>query len=118
MVSECQTIKKLWAGHESAQTDGQTDGQTDNVISIYPLNFVRGAYNNSAFIYGVFLNNKIYITDVKQNGLKIKLKIVVSIQCYRRRPQHVRLCTLLCDVVCFDCNRRKPQTMYISNLAS
>ena len=29
MVSQCQTIKKLWAGHESAQTDGQTDGQTD-----------------------------------------------------------------------------------------
>ena len=52
MVSQCQTIKKLWAGHESAQTDGQTDGQadgqtdgqtdgrtdrrTDKVISIYP----------------------------------------------------------------------------------
>ena len=48
MVSQCQTIKKLWAGHESAQTDGQTDGQTDRqtdrrtdrrtdrVISIYP----------------------------------------------------------------------------------
>ena len=29
MVSQCQTIKKLWAGHESAQTDGQTDGRTD-----------------------------------------------------------------------------------------
>ena len=26
--------KKLWAGHESAQTDG--DGQTDRDISIYP----------------------------------------------------------------------------------
>ena len=52
MVGQCQTIKKLWAGHESAQTDGQTDGQTDRqtdrrtdrqtdrrtdrVISIYP----------------------------------------------------------------------------------
>ena len=29
MVSQCQTIKKLWAGHESAQTDGHTDGRTD-----------------------------------------------------------------------------------------
>ena len=29
MVSQCQTIKKFWAGQESAQTDGQTDGQTD-----------------------------------------------------------------------------------------
>ena len=42
MVSQCQTKKKLWAGHESAQTDGQTDGQIDEqtdgqtVISIYP----------------------------------------------------------------------------------
>ena len=25
LVSQCQTIKKLWAGHESAQTDGQTE---------------------------------------------------------------------------------------------
>ena len=75
-------------------------------------------FNNDAFIYGVILNNKIYIIDVKVNGLKINLKIVVSIQCYRRRPQHVCLCTLLCDVECFDCNRRKPKTMYNSNLAS
>ena len=45
--------KKLWAGHESAQTDGQTDGQTDRqkdrrtdrVISISPVNFVHGGYN-------------------------------------------------------------------------
>ena len=29
MESQCQTIKKLWAGHESAQTDGQTERQTD-----------------------------------------------------------------------------------------
>ena len=27
--------------------------------------------------------------------------------------QQVRLCTLLCDVECFDCNRQKPQTMLI-----
>ena len=25
MVSQCQSKKKLWAGYESAQTDGQTD---------------------------------------------------------------------------------------------
>ena len=30
-MCQCQTIKKLWAGHESAQTDRQTDGQTDRV---------------------------------------------------------------------------------------
>ena len=47
MVSQCQTIKKLWAGHESAHTDGQTDRQTDRQSdSYYPLNFVRGGYNN------------------------------------------------------------------------
>ena len=44
MVSQCQTIKKLWAGHESAQTDGQTDGQTEWFLYT-PLNFVRGGYN-------------------------------------------------------------------------
>ena len=33
------TIKKLWAGHESAQTDGQTDRRTDRVIPIYPPEF-------------------------------------------------------------------------------
>ena len=40
MVSQSQTQKRLWAGHESAQTDGQTDKQTDRradrVISICP----------------------------------------------------------------------------------
>ena len=47
MVTQCQTKKKLLAGHESAQTDGQTDGRTygwtdrnterrtDRVIPIY-----------------------------------------------------------------------------------
>ena len=34
--------KKLWVGHESAQTDGQTV----RVIPIYPLNFVHGGYKN------------------------------------------------------------------------
>ena len=35
--------------------------------------------------------NKIYIIDVKVNGLKINLKIGVSFQCFRRRPQQVCL---------------------------
>ena len=55
-------------------------------------------------------DNKIYIIDVKANGLKIHLKIGDSIQCFRRRPQRVRLCTL-------HCNRRNPQMVYISNLS-
>ena len=42
LVSQCQTIKKLWAGHESAQTDGQTDGQLQHLtlnqdVYRYPL---------------------------------------------------------------------------------
>ena len=45
MASQCQTFKKLWTGHESAQTDGQTDRRTDRGISIYPLDFVRGGIN-------------------------------------------------------------------------
>ena len=32
-----------------------------------------------------------YIIDVKVNGLKINMKIGVSIQCFRRRPQQVAL---------------------------
>ena len=48
---------------------------------------------------------------MKVNGLKINLKIGVSIQCFCQRPK-VRLCTLHCEVECFDCecfNRWKPQ---------
>ena len=41
MVSQRQTKKKLWAGHESAQTIGQTDRQR---IPTYPLIFVHGGY--------------------------------------------------------------------------
>ena len=58
-------------------------------------------------------DNEIYIIDVKVNGLKINLKNGVLIQCFRRRPQQVRLCVLHCDVECF-----KTTTMYISNLAN
>ena len=43
-------------------------------------------------------DDKMYIIDVKVNVLKINLKIGVSIQCFRRRPQQVRLCVLHCDV--------------------
>ena len=76
-------------------------------------------FNNDAFIYILNLfDNQIYIIDIKVNGLKINLKFRVSIQCFRRPLQQVRLCTLHCNVECFYCNRRKPQTMYISNLAS
>ena len=68
--------------------------------------------------YNTDTDNKIYIIDVKLNRPKIILKIGVSIQCFRQRQQQVCLCVLHCDVECFDCNGRKPQTMYISNLAS
>ena len=38
LVSQCQTIKKLWAGHESAQTDGQLQHLTLNQnVYRYPL---------------------------------------------------------------------------------
>ena len=36
--------KKLWVGHESAQTGGQTDRRRERVIPIYP--FVHGGYKN------------------------------------------------------------------------
>ena len=70
-------------------------------------------FNNDAFTYWIYL-----MIDVKVNGLKINLKIGVSIQCFQRLPQQVRLCSLHCDIKCFDCNWRIPQTIYISNLAS
>ena len=54
-------------------------------------------FNNDAFILNLF-DNKIYIIQVKVNGLKINLKIGVSIQCFRRHPQQVRLCVLHSDV--------------------
>ena len=51
--------KKLLTGHESAQSDGQTNGQTDRrtnkVISIYPLNFVRGGSKNHFYAWGKIL---------------------------------------------------------------
>ena len=72
-------------------------------------------FNNDAYILNLF-DNKFYKIDVKVNKLKINLKIGVSIQCFRGHPQQVRLCTLHCDVKCFDCNRRKSQTMYTCQL--
>ena len=36
-------------------------------------------------------DNKIFIIDVKVNGLKINLKIGVSIQCFRQSPEQVHL---------------------------
>ena len=39
MVSQRQTIKKLWAGHKSAQTDRQTEW-----FLYTPLTFVHGGY--------------------------------------------------------------------------
>ena len=44
--------KKLWAGHESAQTDGQTDEQTEWFLYT-PLNFVRGGYKNHLLSYNI-----------------------------------------------------------------
>ena len=68
MVSQCQTIKKLWAGEESAQTDGQTVGQTDRQTDSYipPLNFVPGGYNKHFILHNLcniflFLDNTIEI---------------------------------------------------------
>ena len=42
------------------------------------------------FILNLF-DNEIYIIDVKVNGLKINLKIGVSIECFRPRPQQIAL---------------------------
>ena len=60
-------------------------------------------------------DNKIYIIDVKVNGLKINLKIGVSIQCFRRRPQQVHLCTLHCDVECFDWPTKTTNNVYFQS---
>ena len=68
-------------------------------------------FNNDAL-----KDNKIYIFDVKVNGLKINLKIGVLIQCFRRRPQQVRLSVLHCDVECFDCYGRKHKRCIFSIL--
>ena len=42
-------LKKLWVGHESAETDGQTDGQTDRVIPIYPPELRSRGVKKQAF---------------------------------------------------------------------
>ena len=52
MVSQCQTKKKLWVGHESSQTDGETEWFLNT-----PLNFVQGGggmYN----WYKIFISNE------------------------------------------------------------
>ena len=53
---------------------------------------------------------KIYIIDVKVNGLKINFSTTSATSSV--------FALLHCDVDCFDCHRRKPQLMYISNLVS
>ena len=51
-------------------------------------------------------------------GVTIDFEIVISILCFRLRPQRVRACPFHCDVESFDWDRRKSQTMHISNFAS
>ena len=75
MVSQCQTIKKLWAGHESAQTDGQTDRRTDRQSDFYiptELRSVGGIKNTDLYInkvYGakthIYLSTTIHYTIFK-----------------------------------------------------
>ena len=72
-------------------------------------------FNNGAYILNLF-DKRFYKIDVKVNKLKINLKIGVLIQCFREHSQQVRLCSLHCDVKCFDCNRRKLQAMYTCQL--
>ena len=74
-VKPMSNQKKLWAGHESAQTDGRTDGQTDRQISIYPMNFVRGGYNKISIDNSVqFID---YLTHIWCN-CPYKLWLVVN----------------------------------------
>ena len=64
--------------------------------------------------WNLYLIEKVYpaksfsIHRVNTSGLKLNFEKEMSIQCFRRRPQQVRVCTLHCDVECFDCNQRKP----------
>ena len=53
---------------------------------------------------------------VNTSGLKLNSEKGISIQCFRRRPQQVSLRPLHCDVECFDCDKWKSQTIFISNL--
>ena len=48
--------KKLWVGHESAQTNGQTV----RVLPIYPLNFVHGGYKNEIRVETVYGENEMH----------------------------------------------------------
>ena len=58
----------------------------------------------------------IYCSFHETGWLKIDFEIGFSILCFQRRPQHVNLHQLHCDVECFGYNRWKSQKMYISNL--
>ena len=73
MVSQCQTIKKLWAGHESAPTDVQTDGRTDRVIPIYPpeLRTLEYKYIKNTFLFG--LNKSCYYLSLEKDKFALNL---------------------------------------------
>ena len=54
---------------------------------------------------------KFFYSLLKHKCIETQLWKGISIQCFRRRPQQVNLPPLHCDVKCFDCDRRKSQTM-------
>ena len=94
MVSQCQTIKKLWAGHESVQTDRQTDGLTDGQTEWFLyifLNFVpRGIINGQTLPlwliicvdlqsvnYGTYIQFKSMVLSIRGNLPYIQFQSMV-----------------------------------------
>ena len=57
----------------------------------------------------------IFWSLLETDGLKIDFEIGISILGFRLCQQQVSSPPLHCNVKCFDCNRWKSQTMYISN---
>ena len=89
------------------------------LYSIYKCVIIEYYVLHRSVSYWESLSCKMFLFSVhKYKWIENQLWKGISIQCFWGRPQQVNLRPLHCDLECFDCDRWKSQTMYISNLAS
>ena len=81
---------------------------------------MRYYYIESNVLHDLYLIEKFYpakffsIHSVNTSGLNLNFEKGISMKFFRRRLQ---VSPMHCDVECFDCDRLKSQTMYISSVS-
>ena len=83
----------------------------NQINSIYKCVIIESNVLHRSVSYWESLSCKMFLYSLRKHKW---IETQLSILCFRQRPQQV----MYCDVECFDCDRWKLQTMYISNLVS